>query len=80
VAALGVAQDRLQTSYKVLSRNPRDRGTTRQDSRPASKTAGQAADPPPRVDPAHTACWYHRRFGWRAQNCTPTCSFRQQGN
>ncbi|PNF17276.1 hypothetical protein B7P43_G05236 [Cryptotermes secundus] len=32
--------------------------------------------------PGHTAssiCWYHRRFGARAQNCTPPCSYRQQG-
>jgi hypothetical protein len=27
-----------------------------------------------------TICWYHRRFGAKAQKCTQPCSVRQQGN
>jgi hypothetical protein len=38
VAALGAGQDCLHASFKELSHNPRDRGPTRQDSRPASVT------------------------------------------
>jgi hypothetical protein len=25
-------------------------------------------------------CWYHRRFGNLAQNCSPPCTYHQQGN
>jgi hypothetical protein len=35
---------------------------------------------PTRHDAATTTCWYHRRFGARAQNCTQPCAFHQQRN
>jgi hypothetical protein len=35
---------------------------------------------PSRLDNATDSCWYHRRFGDRAQNCTQPCSYKEQGN
>jgi hypothetical protein len=29
--------------------------------------------PPPTSSTPSALCWYHRRFGDRAQNCTPPC-------
>jgi hypothetical protein len=57
VAALGAGQDRLHASFKELSHNPRDRGPTRQDSRPAFKNR-RPSSRSPRGDQAPTICWY----------------------
>jgi hypothetical protein len=34
--------------------------------------------PPSQVDATSTLCWYHRRYGAQAQNCTQPCSYCQQ--
>jgi hypothetical protein len=80
VAALGAGRDRLHASFRELNRNPRGQRSTRQDFRPALKNRRPSSRSPHRRDSTPTTCWYHRRFGARAQNCTPPCSFRQQGN
>jgi hypothetical protein len=64
VAAISAEQDRL----RISSRDPGPR-----NRRPNSRS-------PSRSDTAPTLCWYHRRFGARAQKCTPPCAYHQQGN
>jgi hypothetical protein len=77
VAALGAGQDRLHAIFKELSHNPRDRGPTRQVSRPAFENR-RPSSRSPRGDQAPTICWYHRRYGARALKCTQPCAYRQQ--
>jgi hypothetical protein len=33
-----------------------------------------------RDDAATTLCWYHRRYGAKAQKCTQPCAYHQQGS
>ncbi|XP_023714072.1 uncharacterized protein LOC111867994 [Cryptotermes secundus] len=80
VAALSTEQDRLHDRIKELDPNPRDRGPRSKDSRPAFNSRRPVSRPPSRGNITSTTCWYHRQFGARAQNCTPPCSYRQQGN
>jgi hypothetical protein len=35
---------------------------------------------PSRRDTTNTLCWYHRRYGGRAQRCSQPCTFNSQGN
>jgi hypothetical protein len=73
VAALIVERDRLRTTLRdprPSSRNPR----------PTSRNRLPVSRSPTREESAFSLCWYHRRFGDRAQNCTQPCAYRQQRN
>jgi hypothetical protein len=50
--------------------SPRNSYSGTENRRPYNKS-------PTRHDDVTTSCWYHRRFGARAQNCTQPCAFRQ---
>jgi hypothetical protein len=85
MAVLSAEQDRLRTSSRdshLRSRNPRltsrDPCSSTRDPRPGSRNRRPVSRPPSRVDATATLCWYHRRFGARAQKFTPSCSYRQQ--
>jgi hypothetical protein len=78
VAALSSEQDRLRTSFRdppLSSRDPcsstRYPGLGPRNRRPNSRS-------PSRGDTSLTLCWYHRRFGARAQKCTASCAYCQQ--
>jgi hypothetical protein len=71
MAALSTEQDRLRTSF-------RDPCSSTRDPRPGSRNCRPVSRPPSRDDATATLCWYHRRFGARAQKCTPPCSYCQQ--
>ena len=43
--------------------------TSRSSSRPPSRSASRASSP----SPPQGLCWYHRRFGDKAQKCTSPC-------
>jgi hypothetical protein len=64
VAALSVELVHLRSN----SRDPR--------SRIRNRRSGNRS--PSRDDATPTPCWYHRRYGARAQKCTQPCSYRQQ--
>ncbi|PNF28672.1 hypothetical protein B7P43_G08233 [Cryptotermes secundus] len=78
VAALSTGQDRLHARFKNLETKPRDRGSSPQGSRPEVRP--RFRESPSRGDATSSICWYHRRFGALAHNCTPPCSYRQHGN
>lgn len=80
VAALTAQQDRLNPSSRNHRSPSRDPRSSSSNARPAFKNRRTNSRSPPRGDAASTTCWYHRRFGARAQNCTPPCSFHQQEN
>ncbi|PNF31836.1 hypothetical protein B7P43_G08919 [Cryptotermes secundus] len=80
VAALSTGQDRLHARFKNLDTTPRDRGPNPKGSRPAFNNHRPGSRSPSRGDATSSVCWYHRRFGALAQNCTPPCSYRQQEN
>jgi hypothetical protein len=71
VAAIRAEQDRLR------ARNPHP---SPRDPCPGPRTRRSGSRSPTRSDSAPSTCWYHRRFGARAQKCTPPCNYRQQGN
>lgn len=48
---------------------PRSRSSIRSSDRPRSRDTGDSG-----------YCWYHSRFGYRAQQCRAPCSFSSQGN
>ncbi|PNF21359.1 hypothetical protein B7P43_G17730, partial [Cryptotermes secundus] len=80
VAALSTGQDRLRAGFKNLDTTPRDRGSSPKGSRPAFNNRRPGSRSPSRGDATSSICWYHRRFGALAQNCTPPCTYSQQGN
>jgi hypothetical protein len=53
--------------------SPRDRPSNPRIRRPYNRS-------PSRHDAPTTFCWYHRRFGDRAQNFSQPCTYNQQGN
>jgi hypothetical protein len=77
VAALSAEQDLLRTSFRDPPQlqgpwfQPRRPDPGLENRRPNSRS-------PSRGDTAPALCWYHRRFGARAQNCTAPCAFCQQ--
>jgi hypothetical protein len=65
-----LAAERNRSDSKDLrSRSSNHRSNSRSSSTHRS---------PSRHDTANTYCWYHYRFGARAQNCTQPCAFHQQ--
>jgi hypothetical protein len=80
VAAIRTEQDRLRANFRDHRRSSRDPRSSSRDPRPGSTTRRLGSRSPPRNDSAASACWYHRRFGARAQRCTPPCNYRQQEN
>jgi hypothetical protein len=60
--------------------SPRDRHSSPRNSHLSTRKHRPYNKSPTRHDAATTCCWYHRRFGTRAQNCTKPCAFRQQRN
>jgi hypothetical protein len=52
--------------------SPRDHPSNPRIRRPYNRS-------PSRHDAPTNFCWYHRRFGARAQKCTPPCAHQQQG-
>jgi hypothetical protein len=77
VAALSAEQDRLRTSFTTPPLSSRDPGssTRRPDPGPGNRRPNSRSSS--RGDTAPTLCWYHRRFGARAQKCTAPCAYCQ---
>jgi hypothetical protein len=72
VAALRAHWDRRSSS--------RDRHYNQKDRPSSPRHRRLNNSSPSRLDNATGSCWYHRRFGDRAQNYTQPCSYREQGN
>jgi hypothetical protein len=49
----------------------RDRPSGSRDRRPYNRS-------PPRHSTATNSCWYHRRYGEQAYNCSPHCTYSKQ--
>jgi hypothetical protein len=78
VAALSAERDRRSSSGAHPS-SSRDPNSSRRD-RPSSPRNRRPYNRSPTRHDTSTTCWYHRRFGNWAQNCSQPCSFNQQGN
>ncbi|XP_023723926.1 protein FAM102A-like [Cryptotermes secundus] len=85
VAALRAEQNRPRNSSRDPSpnskehpSNPRDPYYRTRFSHPVTRNHHTHNRSPSRDDPATTLCWYHRRFGARAQRCTSPCDCHQQ--
>jgi hypothetical protein len=63
-----------QIAAFIAERNRSRSGDNRYRPRDCSPEKSNSRD-----DTAITRCWYHRRFGASAQNCTKPCSYSQQG-
>jgi hypothetical protein len=74
VASL-VAEQNRHNSSSFRNHRPRFNNRRRSNSRGSS-----AGGPPSRDDTNGTWCWYHRRFGERAQRRSQPCTFSSQGN
>jgi hypothetical protein len=57
-----------------------DRRSSSRDRRSSPGSRRSFTRSPSRHGTSTTPCWYHRRFGDRAQNCSPPCTYSQQGN
>ena len=71
VEDLRVEVTRLKELISTLSsrsRSPRPRSPSPRHRQP------QWRSPPLSPPPPTSLCWYHRRFGDRARNCTPPCT------
>jgi hypothetical protein len=64
VAALSTELTHLRSNYR--------------DPRPSSGNSRLGSRLPSRENYTPALCWYHRRYGARAQKCTQPCSYRQQ--
>jgi hypothetical protein len=65
VAALSAELAHLRSNYRDPPSCTRNRRSVKR--------------PPSRDDAKSTLCWFHRRYGARAQKCIPPCSYCQQG-
>ncbi|XP_023705880.1 uncharacterized protein LOC111863621 [Cryptotermes secundus] len=79
VAALSTEQDHLQPRFRKSDNKRRDRGSGPKGFRPAFNNRRPGSRSPSRGDTTFSICWHHHSFVARAQNCTPPCSYRQQG-
>jgi hypothetical protein len=84
VAALSAERDRpLSTDRRSSTRNRpssyKDPNSSRRD-RPSSPRNRRPYNRSPIRHDTSTTCWYHQRFGNWAQNCSPPCTYNQQGN
>jgi hypothetical protein len=78
VAALNAEQDLFRNCSRDPHLTSRDPCSSTRDPRPGSRNRRPVSRSPSRDDAAATLCWYHHRFGVRAQKCIPPCSYRQQ--
>jgi hypothetical protein len=60
------------SSSRDRPHGPRDRPSSPRNRRPYNRS-------PSRHRTTTTPCWYHRRFGDQAYNCSPPCTYSQQG-
>jgi hypothetical protein len=58
--------------------SPRDRRYNQRDRLSSPRNRRLNNNSPSRLDNATGSCWYHRRFGDRAQNCTQPSSYRRE--
>lgn len=79
VTALTMHQGRFHTTP---SRDARPSSTNRRCSPKDQHPGNHRPDSisPARDDAAFSFCWYHRRFGNRAQKCTLPCAYRRREN
>ena len=68
VEALVKRMEELVSTLSTRSRSPRLRLPSPRRRQPRLRSP-----PPPSLSPT-SLCWYHRRFGDRARNCTPPCA------
>ena len=68
IEALVKRMEELVSTLSTRSRSPRLRSPSPRRRQPRLRL------PPP---PPTSLCWYHRRFGDRARNCTPPCANRE---
>jgi hypothetical protein len=70
VAALSAELAHLRSSSRTHLRS------NSMDPRSCTRNRRSGKRPPSRDDAKSTLCWYHRRYGARAQKCTQPCSYR----
>jgi hypothetical protein len=87
VETLSAERDHRRSSSRDRRSSSRDRPSGSRDRRynqrgrfSTPRNRGLNNNTPSRLDNATGSCWYHPRFGDRAQNCTQPCSYREQGN
>jgi hypothetical protein len=80
VAVLRAEQDRLRASFRDPPLSSRDPCSSTRYPDPCTRNRRPNSRSLCRGDNSPTLCWYHRRFGARAQKCTPLCAYHQQGN
>ena len=68
VEALVKRMEELVSTLSTRSRSPRLGSPSPRRRQPRLRSP-----PPPSLSPT-SLCWYHRRFGDRARNCTPPCA------
>jgi hypothetical protein len=73
VETLSAERDHRRSSSRDRRYSQRDRPSSPRNRRLNNNS-------PSRLKNATGSCWYHRRFGDRAQNCTQPCTYREQGN
>jgi hypothetical protein len=79
-AALSAEQDRLRISFRDPCVRSMDTCSSFWYPLPGSRNRPPGGRSPSRDGTASTLCWYHCLFGARAQKCTQSCAYRQQGN
>ena len=72
VDSLRAEVKRLADLVSTLSARSRSPGRRMHSSSPGRRRPRLRSPPPPSSTPS-ALCWYHRRFGDRARNCTPPC-------
>jgi hypothetical protein len=60
--------------------NFRDRRSRSSSHRSNSNSRSSSTRRSSRRDTTNTLCWYHQRYGDRAQRCSQPCTFNSQGN
>jgi hypothetical protein len=72
--------ERSRPNYRERSTSFRDRRPRFNNRRRSNSRGSSAGGSLSRDDTNGTWCWYHRRFGDRAQRCSQPCIFSSQGN
>jgi hypothetical protein len=81
LASIGQPTDNAELAKRIEELSRRVEALSTERIRPSSRDHHYSLrDRPSRHGTATTACWYHRRFGDQARNCSPPCTYSQQEN